>query len=95
MIEITASESERHVQIKVGERLIGRVTRIGGRGRYEISSYDSEEDHYSRLRKSSPALDPYESFPAAVSDLLKQCGYGKVVVDATIGEVNLMPRVTL
>lgn len=96
MIEITASEPRRHIEISVGELLIGRVTRIEGKQVYEVSVYDSEEDCYGTGGKlANPTWEPYTSFGEAIQDLLEHCGYGALAVDRTITDVNLMKKVTL
>ena len=96
MIEITASEPQRHIEISIGDLLIGRVTRIEGEKVYEVATYDSEECCYSAERKlANQTWEPYTSFGEAVQDLLEHCGYGALAVDRTIKDVNLMKKVTL
>ena len=96
MIEITASEPRRHIQIRIGDLLIGRVTRIEGINAYEIAVYDPVEDCYDCKGKlSEPTWEPYASFAEAVRDLFEHCGYGGLVIDKTLPGVDLMQKVQL
>ena len=105
MIEITASEPERHVQISVGRLIIGRVTlttiedSTSSKEHFKISGYDSDDGAFYGLRKMvQPGHEPYKSFKEAAEDLLDQRGYGPIAVEAdgkTLENLCLMRRVTL